>query len=100
MEDWGPFGANVCECYGRANYFENSNKLPTKSDHKLRRTGLCQDNQEIRATMKAARSKIYDQGYAVTSEVVEKILKDESLVPAEVSSHFDICYSEVYIYID
>lgn len=64
--------------------------MGTSADKKMRKTLLRQDNPEIRATIKTARSKIYEKGYAVTSEVVEQILKEKSLVPADVGCHLYI----------
>ncbi|KAG5634294.1 hypothetical protein H0H81_002518 [Sphagnurus paluster] len=53
----------------------------------MQKTLLHQDNPEIHATIKTARSKIYEKGYAVTSEVVKQILKEKSLVPADPASY-------------
>lgn len=48
------------------------------------------DNPEYRGAMSSARTKIYDEDFAVDSAAVERFLKQQSLVPTKVLS-FVIC---------
>ena len=52
-----------------------------------RRVALARvDNEERKRKVGIARSIIYEKNYAVNCEAVEKLLKQESLVPTSVSS--------------
>ena len=44
------------------------------------------DDDARRRKVSTARAAIYDKGYAVNSEAVENLLKEESLVPTTVSA--------------
>ena len=43
------------------------------------------DSDEHRELVEGARKKLYVEGYAVDGEKVDDLLKDESLVPTEVT---------------
>lgn len=44
------------------------------------------DNEDRKRKVQTARRIIYEKNYAVNSEAVEKLLKEESLVPTSVST--------------
>lgn len=57
-----------------------------KRDMKQRETLARVDDEGRRNKVRVAREIIYDKQYAVNSPAVERILKEESLVPTLVSS--------------
>lgn len=56
----------------------------TRADREARETTARVDNEEHQRKVEEARTAIYDDGYVVNSEVVEGLLKPESLVPTQV----------------
>ena len=62
----------------------NISELGSTSDMERRRTLARVDSHAKRFDIQTARRIIYEKGYAVTSEAVEALLKDESLVPTAV----------------
>lgn len=58
--------------------------LGTADDMRARLELARVDSEERRQAILNARKIIYKEGYAVTSDRVEKILKPQSLVPTEV----------------
>ncbi|KAF7966593.1 hypothetical protein HWV62_37801 [Athelia sp. TMB] len=58
-------------------------KLGTLKDMKERKSLIRADNQMQRQKVADARNHIYNKNLVVDSEAVEKILKEESLVPTE-----------------
>ena len=61
-------------------------EMGTKLDAKCHETLLRQDDEAKRKTVALARQFIYTDGRNINSEAVERILKDESLVPTTVST--------------
>ena len=56
-----------------------------RADDRKRREELHrQDNVERREKVDAARESLYNEGYAITGDHVDGVLKDESLVPTRV----------------
>jgi len=59
-----------------------------RDDDRKRREETCrQDNAERRKKVDDARKSLYAEGYAITGDHVDGLLKDESMVPTKVSSH-------------
>jgi hypothetical protein len=58
-----------------------------KRDMKQRVNRARVDDSHRREKVSKARSMIYEKNYAVTNGVVDEILKEESLVPTDVSYH-------------
>jgi hypothetical protein len=58
--------------------------LGTSEDQILHQTMLHVESEERQQLVKDARDKLYKEGYAITGENVDGILKDESLVPTQV----------------
>ena len=58
--------------------------LATERDTLQRQVLARKDDQQRREKVAAARRLIYDQQYVVDTPQVEKLLKEESLVPTEV----------------
>jgi hypothetical protein len=58
--------------------------LGTTEDRKMRITMQRFDSSERQALVNIAWKKLYDEGYAVDGDVVNGLLKSESLVPTEV----------------
>lgn len=59
-------------------------ELGTPEDKKTRVENLRTDSEEYRKLVRDARTKLYDEGYAVDGEKVDGLLKGESLVPTVV----------------
>ncbi|EFI26951.1 ubiquitin and ribosomal protein S27a [Coprinopsis cinerea okayama7 len=59
------------------------NQAGTGEDKSLRSENPRVDTAERREKVKAAREKIFDQGYAVNSRVVDEELKSNSMVPVK-----------------
>ena len=58
-----------------------------RADDRKRREESCRrDDVERRTKVDAARESLYNEGYAITGEYVDGVLKDESLVPTKVSA--------------
>ena len=57
-----------------------------EDDRKRREESRRQDNVERRGKVDNARKSLYDEGYAITGDHVNGLLKDESLVPTKVFS--------------
>jgi len=57
-------------------------------DRQQRSTLKRSDNIHRQAKVNSARKLIYEQNYTVGSTAVEKLLKDESLVPTSVYSKY------------
>ena len=55
-----------------------------EDDQKWRKESCRQDNAERRKKVDDARKSLYDDGYAITGDHVDGLLKDESLVPTKV----------------
>ncbi|TFK78527.1 hypothetical protein K466DRAFT_606902 [Polyporus arcularius HHB13444] len=53
------------------------------SDRQARTDSARHDNEERQQRVSEARTRIYNDGYVVNSDVVENLLKDDSLVPTE-----------------
>jgi hypothetical protein len=60
--------------------------MGTKRDMKRRKTLARIDDDRRRRNVATARSIIYEKHYAVDSQAVENILKEQSLVPTTVST--------------
>jgi hypothetical protein len=58
-----------------------------KLDTKQRMSHARVDNDRQKQKIASARNIIYEKGYAVDSQTVDDILKDESWVPTFVSSN-------------
>lgn len=71
--------------------------LGTRADQKIRVTHQRVDDEVRQSKVQQARDLVYTEGYVVTSQRVEEILKDESLVPTKVSP---FCASECCSIID
>jgi hypothetical protein len=56
-----------------------------KLDMKQRKSRPRVDNADRKRKVATARRIIYEKNYAVNSEAVERLLKEESLVPTSVS---------------
>ncbi len=54
------------------------------SDRQARTDSARHDSEERQQKVSEARMRIYNDGYVVNSDVVENLLKDDSLVPTEV----------------
>jgi hypothetical protein len=61
--------------------------LGMKLDTKQRMSHARVDNDRQKQKIASARNIIYEKGYAVDSQTVDDILKDESWVPTFVSSN-------------
>jgi len=61
--------------------------MGTKRDMRQRKTLAQVDDQARRRKIESARNIIYKKNYAVDSNPVEALLKDQSLVPTFVSDH-------------
>lgn len=59
--------------------------LGTVEDCTLRQTQLRVESEERQQRVKDARDKLYREGYVITGDHVDGVLKDESLVPTLVS---------------
>jgi hypothetical protein len=55
--------------------------LGTPEDRTLRQTQLRVESEERQQRVEGARDKLYREGYVITGDNVDGILKDESLVP-------------------
>ena len=55
--------------------------LGTAEDRMLRQTQLRVESEERQQLVKDAREKLYREGYVITGDKVDGVLKDESLVP-------------------
>jgi hypothetical protein len=56
-----------------------------REDDRKRREELCrQDDDTRRKKVDDARKSLYDEGYAITGDHVDGLLKDDSLVPTKV----------------
>jgi hypothetical protein len=55
------------------------------------------NDNNLRDKISRARSLIYEKNYAVTSGLVDVILKEESLVPTDVR-HFQFVTHQLYLY--
>ena len=64
-----------------------------EDDRKRREESCRRDNAERRNKVDNARRILYDEGYAITGDHVDGLLKDESLIPTKVytSSWFPGC---------
>lgn len=60
--------------------------LGKRLDMKQRLSLARVDNEDRKRKVQTARHIIYEKNYAVNSEAVEKLLKEESLVPTSVST--------------
>jgi len=70
--------------------------LGTAKDRQQRSSLKRSDNAHRQIRVSEARRLIYEKNYAVGSEVVEKLLKDESLVPTSVSrSHLSQAFIDI-----
>ena len=58
--------------------------LGREEDRKRREDSRREDDDERRKRVDAARKSLYDDGYAITGDHVDGLLKDESLVPTKV----------------
>ena len=58
--------------------------LGTTEDRTLRQTKPQVESEERQQRVKDARDKLYREGYVITGEHVDGVLKDESLVPTQV----------------
>ena len=58
--------------------------LGTPEDRELRQTKPRIESEERQQQVKDAREKLYREGYAITGDHVDGVLKDESLVPTQV----------------
>jgi len=58
--------------------------LGTTEDCQMRVEKQRADSNEHQKLVEEARKKLYVEGYAVDGEHIDKLLKDESLVPTEV----------------
>lgn len=58
--------------------------LGTTEDRMLRQTQPRLDSKERQQRVKDARDKLYREGYVITGDHVDGVLKDESLVPTQV----------------
>ena len=77
--------------------------LGTTNDRRLRETLLRSDNPKRRSEISSARCIIYEENYMVNSAAVEKILKQESLVPnlvispsAPKTGNINLCLKECF----
>ena len=59
--------------------------LGRNSDQKQREESRRQDNDERRKKVDDARKSLYKEGYAITGDHVDGLLKDDSLVPTKVA---------------
>jgi len=64
---------------------DNIPGLRTTEDHQMRAEKQHADSDECRKLVEDAWKKLYVEGYAVDGEKVDEILKDEPLVPTEVT---------------
>ena len=62
--------------------------LGREDDRKRREDSRREDDDERRRKVDAARKSLYDNGYAITGDYVDGLLKDESLVPTKVFTIF------------
>jgi len=58
--------------------------LGTAEDRTLRQTKPRIESEERQQRVKDARDKLYKEGYVITGDCVDGVLKDESLVPTQV----------------
>lgn len=58
--------------------------LGTTEDRLLRQTQPRLESEERQQRVKDARDKLYREGYVITGDHVDGVLKDESLVPTQV----------------
>lgn len=75
-----------CPCPRCLIPLEQVEKLGTVQDMKQRKSLARADNQAKRLKVADAREYIYDKNFAVDSDYVEDLLKNESLVPTDVSA--------------
>ena len=61
--------------------------LGTTEDRELRQAKLRVEGQEWQQRVMEARDKLYREGYVITGDHVDGVLKDESLVPTLVRTH-------------
>lgn len=61
-------------------------EVGTPADMAIRTAQRRLDNEERQRKVDSARRLIYESGYVVNSDKVDKFLKSESLVPTEVCS--------------
>jgi hypothetical protein len=60
--------------------------LGREDDRKRREDSRGKDDTECRKKVDDARKSLYYEGYAITGDHVDGLLKDESLVPTKVSA--------------
>jgi len=71
----------ICPCPQCLVLKSTIRNLGTTNDCRLHETLLWSDNPKRRSEISSARRIIYEENYMVNSAAVEKILKQESLVP-------------------
>src|SRR5215472_3340393 len=74
-----------CPCPRCLIELSNVHHMGKKSDMKKREKSLRVDDDNRRRKIHLAREIIYNKNYAVDSEAVEKLLREQSLVPTIVS---------------
>ena len=70
-----------------------------EDDWKWCKESCCQDNAEWGKKVDNAHKSLYDNGYAITGDHIDGLLKDESLVPTKVfMSVFACSWSQCHSY--
>lgn len=69
--------------------------LGREDDRQLREDLRREDNDDRQRKVDAARKSLYDEGFAITGDYVDGLLKDESLVPTKVFSPAFFSFSSV-----
>jgi hypothetical protein len=83
------FGTHPCpRCFIS---IEQIYALGRADDRNRREESRRQDNSERRKKVDDARKSLYEEGYAITGDHVDGLLKDESLVPTKVAT-FILCF--------
>ena len=76
------FGAHPCPwCFVSVDQIF---ALGCEDDWKWCEESCCQDSDECRKKVDNARKSLYEEGYSITGDHVDGLLKDESLVPTRV----------------
>jgi len=73
-----------CPCPRCLVSIDQIHALGREDDRKRREELRREDNNERREKVEGARKSLYNEGYAITGEHVDGLLKDESMVPTKV----------------
>ena len=75
----------MCPCPRCLVLINQIHALGQEDDRKRREDSRRKDDAERRKKVDDARERLYHEGYSITGDYVDGLLKDESLVPTTVS---------------